>query len=135
MVTRLEPGHHAASTSVGGSSRRCPLGSVLRGALAIQPRAHRRQNLRNVAHQIVTDLSGVHHNQLAFPGGQRRLDIPGPEQAKTVPVLDHDPLHRRVTQRRKELAAVPIQRRTDLGDDLVDRDLLRRGPRGHARTQ
>jgi hypothetical protein len=49
------------------------------------------------------------------------------------PMLDRDPMHRRVTQQSKELAAVPIQRRPDLGDNLVHRDLFSRGPRSHPR--
>jgi hypothetical protein len=38
-----------------------------------------------------------------------------------------------ITQQSKELTAVPIKRRTDLNNNLADRDLLRRGPRSHPR--
>ena len=52
---------------VGGSSRQCPLGSVLRGALAIQTRAHRSQDLGHVPHQVVINLSVAHDHQLERP--------------------------------------------------------------------
>jgi hypothetical protein len=50
-----------------------------------------------------------------------------------VSVLDHDPLYRRITQHSVELSALPVQRRTDLDHNLVDRNLLGRCPHGYPR--
>jgi hypothetical protein len=48
-------------------------------------------------------------------------------------MLHHDPAQKRITQQRKELATVPVQRGPNLGNDLIDRELLGSGPRGHPR--
>ena len=48
-------------------------------------------------------------------------------------MLDNNPRHRRITQQGKELAAMPVQRKPNLGHDIVHRDLLGRGPPGHPR--
>jgi hypothetical protein len=99
----------------------------------VEARTHRRQDLGHIPHQVVINLSGVDDHQLSTLCGQRGLNILRAEPAEPIPMLDHDPRHRRVAQQSKELAAVTVQRRTDLGHDLVDRDLLSRGPRGYPR--
>src|ERR1700731_1267046 len=85
----------------------------------------------SLLHQVVVNLGRVDHNQLSAVCGQRGLNVLRAQAAEPVPMVDHDPRHRRVAQQGNELAAMPIHRRTDLGHDLVDRDLLGSGPRGY----
>jgi hypothetical protein len=47
---------------------------------------------------------------------------------------NHDPTNYRITQQRNELTLMPIERRTDLNNDLIDRDLLGCEPPGHPRS-
>jgi hypothetical protein len=65
--------------------------------------------------------------------GKCGFNILRTEPAEPIPVLDHDPRDRRIAQQSEKLSAVPVQRGPDFGDDLVDRHLLGRGPRRHAR--
>ena len=100
---------------VGGGFDRTA-GAVRRGTAAVQAGAQRRQDLGDVADQVVVDLGRVDHQQPPALRGQRRLDVLGAEAGEPVTVLDHDRRHGRVTQQREELLAVPVQRGADLGD-------------------
>src|ERR1700758_344823 len=109
------------------------LGSVLRSAFAIEPSAHRCQDLGHIPHQVVIDLGRIDHHQLTALGANSGFDVLRAEPAESISVFHHDPTYRRVTQQSKELTAVPIARGTDLNNDLVDADLFGRGPRSHPR--
>ena len=76
---------------------------------------------------------GGNDHQLTALRGKRGLDVLRSLPAEPIPMLDHNPLHRRITQQRKELAAVTVQRRPDLDYNFVHRELLSRGPSGHPR--
>lgn len=61
-------------TIIDSGSRDGPLGPVLRSTFAIQPGAHRGQNLGHIPYQVIVNLGRVHHDQLPTLSGQRSLD-------------------------------------------------------------
>ncbi len=118
---------------IDSGSRDGPLGPVLSSTFAIQPCAHRGQNLGHIPYQVIVNLGRVHHDQLPTLSGQRSVDILRTEPAEPIPMLNHNPRDRQIAQHRRELTSVPVEHRPDLGDNLVDRDLFGCGPRSHPR--
>jgi len=90
-------------------------------------------DLGHIPHQVVIDFGRIDQHQLTAVGAKSDFDVFGAKPAEPVPMLHHDPIHRRVTQQNKELAAVPIERGTNLNNDVVDRDLFNYGPPSHPR--
>lgn len=51
---------------IDSGSRDGPLGPVLSSTFAIQPCAHRGQNLGHIPYQVIVNLGRVHHDQIAW---------------------------------------------------------------------
>lgn len=87
---------------IDSGSRDGPLGPVLSSTFAIQPCAHRGQNLGHIPYQVIVNLGRVHHDQLPTLSGQRSVDILRTEPAEPIPMLNHNPRDRQIAQHRRE---------------------------------
>ena len=126
----LELRHQAAFTIIGSAHR--PLGSVGCGAFPVEPRTHTGEDLGHITHQIIVDLSGVDHDQLAALHSERGFDILRSEPAETIRCFTTI----RLTVGSRSNARNLRRCRSsgpDLGHHLVHRDLIRRRPRSYPR--
>jgi hypothetical protein len=63
---------------------------------------------------------------------QHGLDLLGPEPCEALCVLDHDRGDIRIAQQRQQLPAAPVQRRPDLGDHSIHRQVVPCRPGGNS---